>query len=524
MSKSRDKHGFSPEQISDAAEKIQKLLRLALDASTNDHEAEIAGQRAQAIADKYQIVVTLTHDNVVMTVGSDESKKKTPDQERIDTLLESFFGELFTAKLRKIPLPLDGPTPSLDQAEAIWVIVNELRRGVRVTSLAGLAGTGKTWLVRTLVAVVWFELGLEAEFCAPTGKAAVRLTALARVRATTIHRILYGRLDEDDDGELHFSEPKAPVQANTLLVVDESSMLDEVITQDIVRHLPPGAAVLFIGDPRQLKPVNGKPGVDLWNPTASLTTIHRQAQDSGIIRTAHATLTGIMPSRIPSNPDFIVHKADKYSDLARFSLDAVVEWFADIRAQNPDPNYATLVAYTRDTCHQLNKKLRIAKGFAQAGPILAAGDIVVVGINQHEYYNGETYTLHDVRRAGISDLEMLADAFGGMPEEDRYLVRLVPGGRRYLVASEMMGRSQGDYRKWLKANVDKKDHEDWIHLDLGDCLTVHRAQGSGWPIVGVVWDSPVSRMRQMKQDDAISWAYTAITRAEKTCHLWRTDW
>lgn len=501
---------FTDKQL-DAIEKIRKLQRLADNPSATYNEKTVAEARIKAIRERHRLDDMLGVGSplpLIMPEGDDEAG-------------------------RGFVLPFDAPPLSADQAAAIQKLLAAVRSGRKVLSLAGLAGTGKTTLVKVIVALFWHELGMEARYCAPTGKAASRLSDVTGVRATTVHKALRYSVEDDIDLKPIFYDPQAPVPPNTLLVVDEASMVDEMLHNDIVDHLPFGAAVLYLGDPRQLKPVNSPPGVDLRNPTAELTTIHRQALDSGIITAAHASLAGRHPARLPQNRDFVIRRADTWEDMANYTLDSVAQWFTSVRLQNSDPDYATLLTYTNETANELNRKVRALRGFAGIGPIIADGEVCVVRANAPKaksklhpdgLFNGETVVIYSVRRADATELEELVEGAYGMPMAPVYMVRLERGGDEYAVASDMMGKSQGEYRAFMKENVRKAQHDVWLHLSYGECLTAHLAQGSQWDEVGIVWDIAWSRLWGNKREEAISLFYTAATRAAKKVTLFKLDW
>ena len=164
--------------------------------------------------------------------------------------------------------------------------------GSRVFILTGGPGVGKTTLLDAILAVLRAK-GVQPVLAAPTGRAAQRLGEATGLRAKTLHRLL-----EWQPGG--FAHDEARPLAGDLFVVDECSMLDLPLTHALLRALPPGAALLLVGDVDQLPSVG--PGLVLRNlldsgrvPSARLTEIFRQAAASRIVLNAHRVNAGEFP-------------------------------------------------------------------------------------------------------------------------------------------------------------------------------------------------------------------------------------
>lgn len=169
----------------------------------------------------------------------------------------------------------------------------------RFSVLTGGPGCGKTTTLRTLVALLR-AIGHRVLLCAPTGRAAQRMTEVVGEDARTIHRLLEWdpikngfRRDED-----------SPLQAD-FVVVDEASMLDVSLAAALCAAVPERAGLVLIGDPDQLPSVGpGDVLADLLESEHvtrfSLTQIFRQAADSKIVEYAHAMRRGEVPS--PPSP------------------------------------------------------------------------------------------------------------------------------------------------------------------------------------------------------------------------------
>jgi len=179
------------------------------------------------------------------------------------------------------------------QKEAIRVAL-----GAKVLVITGGPGVGKTTLVNSLLKILLAKT-VGIELCAPTGRAAKRLSESTGRDARTIHRLL-----ETDPRTGSFRRNEENALDCDLLVVDETSMVDVPLMRALLRALPDRAALLLVGDVDQLPSVG--PGQVLADviasgamPVVRLTEVFRQAAESRIIVNAHRINQGLMPSLTP---------------------------------------------------------------------------------------------------------------------------------------------------------------------------------------------------------------------------------
>ncbi len=160
--------------------------------------------------------------------------------------------------------------------------------------LTGGPGTGKTTVVRAIIRV-FDAMGLRIALAAPTGRAAKRMSQSAGEEAKTIHRLLemeYGAKDK-----LRFRKNENDQLEDDVIIIDEASMLDLILTNALLKAIKPGARLILIGDVNQLPPVGaGHVFDDIIKSdrfaTVELTHIFRQAQESLIVTNAHAVNHG----------------------------------------------------------------------------------------------------------------------------------------------------------------------------------------------------------------------------------------
>jgi len=189
----------------------------------------------------------------------------------------------------------------------------------KVFVITGGPGVGKTTLVNAILRILAAK-GVSLSLCAPTGRAARRMTEATGFAAKTIHRLL--EVDPKTGGFKRGSDN--PIECD-LLVVDETSMVDVPLMQALLRAVPDNAALLIVGDIDQLPSVGpGQVLADIITsgavPVARLTEVFRQAAESRIITTAHRINRGAIPdlSRPEGDSDFyFVPAEDPETAVAR---------------------------------------------------------------------------------------------------------------------------------------------------------------------------------------------------------------
>ena len=277
----------------------------------------------------------------------------------------------------------------------------------KVLVITGGPGVGKTTIVNAILRVLAAK-GVTLLLCAPTGRAAKRMTEATGFEAKTIHRLL----EVDPKSGAFKRTGDNPLDCG-LLVVDETSMVDVLLMQALLKALPDGAALLLVGDIDQLPSVGpGQVLADLIAsdavPVVRLTEVFRQAAHSRIVTSAHGINRGVIPnlSKPEGESDFYFMQTDDPATAVpliialvktripkRFGLDAV----RDIQVLCP-MNRGGVGA------RSLNLELQAALNPAgerkveRFGWTFAPGDKVMQIENDYdkEVYNGDIGYIDDV--------------------------------------------------------------------------------------------------------------------------------
>ena len=184
-------------------------------------------------------------------------------------------------------------------------IIEAINNGVMI--LTGGPGTGKTTIIKA-VATILERLGFTVAMAAPTGRAAKRMSLATSHEAKTVHRLLEA---EYIGGEgTKFRRDENNLLDESVIIVDEMSMIDTSVMYALLRAVKPGARIMLIGDPDQLPSVGaGNVLCDLIASdcfaTVKLTEIFRQASESRIVTNAHAINHGEVPILTDKKSDFI---------------------------------------------------------------------------------------------------------------------------------------------------------------------------------------------------------------------------
>ena len=185
-------------------------------------------------------------------------------------------------------------------------IIAALENGVML--LTGGPGTGKTTIVKALLDI-FRSMDMKVALAAPTGRAAKRLSEATSHEAKTIHRLLEFEYSTDDGDRPGFRRNEIDLLEENVIIIDESSMIDNILMSALLKAIKPGARIILIGDSDQLPSVGaGNVLHDLLEcgrfATIKLNEIFRQAQQSLIVTNAHMINNGELPRLDVKDNDF----------------------------------------------------------------------------------------------------------------------------------------------------------------------------------------------------------------------------
>jgi exodeoxyribonuclease V alpha subunit len=277
----------------------------------------------------------------------------------------------------------------------------------KVLVMTGGPGVGKTTIIRGILRILSAK-GMRLALCAPTGRAAKRMTEATGFEAKTIHRLL-----EVDPKTGSFKRGEDYLLDCDLLVIDEASMVDVMLMQALMRAVPDRAALLIVGDIDQLPSVGpGQVLADVISsgavPVVRLTEVFRQAAQSRIITSAHRINQGLIPDlRAPGeDSDFYFVQADDPETAVSRIIDLVKTRIPKRFGFDPIRDIQVLCPMNRGGvgARSLNIELQAALNPAgdrkveRFGWTFAPGDKIMQIENDYdkEVYNGDIGYIDDV--------------------------------------------------------------------------------------------------------------------------------
>ena len=434
--------------------------------------------------------------------------------------------------------------------------------------LKGYAGTGKTTMVKHIADYV--AQVRSVALMAPTGRAARVLGKKTGYNANTIHKAIYDfekietkKVEDIAESEFKLQFPIKTTNGNIAVIVDEASMICSSTTEqelfrfgtdnlmdDLLTYVRPsfGGKVIFVGDPAQLPPVNGKDSnaLSTWffeskglkAMQAELTEVLRQTGDSVILKNA-------MQIRNLLNCDKRNHLAfdEKEGDVESLPSSEILDRYMDERELS-GKNNCVVICYSNKSAVDYNKAIR-KRLYGDDNHELQEGDVLMVVQNNYglDRMNGEFVPVLSVgsklmqsapvyvQEGGIkvrkiTNLEfqqVVVPNAMGEPQKCMLLLNLLYNSRASLTIDESKalyinfcmrnpGLKQGT-KEFCDALM-KDEYYASLKVKFGYAVTGHKCQGGEWAKVFVDYNG-----RTGLSDDCLRWAYTATTRAQKTLYI-----
>ncbi|MBD0735018.1 ATP-dependent RecD-like DNA helicase [Streptomyces sp. CBMA29] len=363
-----------------------------------------------------------------------------------------------------------------EQQEAVRLALTE-----KVAVLTGGPGCGKSFTVRSVVELARAKKA-KVVLAAPTGRAAKRLAELTGAEASTVHRLL----ELKPGGDAAYDKDR-PLDAD-LVVVDEASMLDLLLANKLVKAVPPGAHLLFVGDVDQLPSVGaGEVLRDLLAadgpvPAVRLTRIFRQAQQSGVVTNAHRINSGV-PPLTQGLPDFFLFAEEDSEEVARLTVDVVARRIPARFGLDPRRDVQVLAPM-----HRGPAGAGVLNGLLQQAVTPARPDL------PERRFGGRTFRVGDKVTQIRNNYDKGANGvFNG-------------------TVGVVTGLDTVEQRLTVHTDEDEEIPYDFDELDElahAYAVTIHRSQGSEYPAVVI----PVTTSAWMMLQRNL--LYTAVTRAKR---------
>ena len=458
-----------------------------------DYTAQLLGAPADAVGDELDVLIG-DGEAVYQMVGELDGvflpsihKMENAIAERLLRLslppVENPFLD-FAIEQANVGLSLSG-----QQEDAVRAALHE---GALV--ITGGPGTGKTTIIRSIAAIVQ-GMGMDVALTAPTGRAAKRMTEATGCEAKTLHRLL-----EYVSGEGFLRNRDNPLFFD-MIIVDEMSMVDVPLMHALLKAVPDGTRLVMVGDADQLPPVGaGEVLRDVIDSgvirVARLTEIFRQAQRSMIVQNAHRINEGSEPDLDAPESDFRFEDVPSQDGVMQRILQLVTHPQGVLPTSEPLMDVQVLAPMKKGALGVWNLNVRLQQALNPPSP------------EKSEHVFGDM-TFREGDRV--------------MQVKNDYKVewtRPTPGG---IAAEEGTGAFNGDLGTVFRIDVRNRrmlvlyddnrlatfDFPQLEELSLAYCISIHKSQGSEFPIVLLPMFGGASPMLTRNL------LYTAVTRARR---------
>lgn len=383
-----------------------------------------------------------------------------------------------------------------------WEFTTEQKDGVQIALsnnmalILGLAGTGKSTLVMALLEVL---KGYSYAQCALSGRAASRMSEITGKEGLTIHRLLGFPKGEPEHGNYEYYEGnQLPYD---IYILDEISMVDAELFYNLLRAIPSGSKLIFLGDPGQLESIGcGNVAYDMMKspeiPTVMLTKIHRQAEKSAIITESRKVRDGQQ----------IVQKDWSGEETRGEIQDLTLVCYQDIS----NTYYEVMKAFST---LMVEKDFNIMENQIVT-PVKSKGAACTQVLNNaiQELYNPASKGKHEETVYSKGATYIIREGDKVINSENNYNIEPNIYNGNIGIVKEFTYNEEGDYVMvidFMGIGQVELERKYWHGIELGYAITVHRVQGSQFDniIFAVDFSGYALLSREL--------LYTGITRAKK---------
>ncbi len=371
-------------------------------------------------------------------------------------------------------------------------IMEAMNNGLLV--ITGGPGTGKTTIINSILDILE-DREEEVLLAAPTGRAAKRMKETTGREAKTIHRLLEYGFTKEGEEQTFQKNQEAPLQAD-VIIIDEVSMMDILLMNHLLKAIAPGTRLILVGDKDQLPSVG--PGNVLKDIIESgivkivhLNEIFRQAQESMIVINAHNINRGELPQLNVKNKDFFFDRVPSKEDLLKVIVNLCANRLPKYKGFDPLGDIQVLTPMKKGIVgvKQLNKSLQEV-------------------LNPYSKDKVEKQIGEDIFREGDKVMQIknnynISWIIDGEKEKGEGIFNGDFGIIQSIDLEEGKVRVIFDEEKLVEFDYNQMDE-----LELAYAVTVHKSQGSEFPVVimPITWGPPMLLTRNL--------LYTAVTRAK----------
>ena len=364
-----------------------------------------------------------------------------------------------------------------------------------VTIITGGPGTGKTTTINTIIKI--FENNdQKVVLCAPTGRAAKRMSETSNKEAKTIHRLLEMGFSTDGDELTFFKDEEDPIEAD-VIILDEASMVDIILMYNLLKAIKLGTRLLLVGDSDQLPSVGaGNVLKDIIDSgvikTVRLDEIFRQARESMIVVNAHKINNGEPLFLNVKNKDFFFLRKNTNEEILNEIIGLVSERLPKFYNFDKLKDIQVLTSMRKGDLGVTNLNIELQKY-----------------LNPPNKYKQEEEFAKRTFRVGDKVMQIRNNYTKKWETEDKSDngEGIYNGDIGYIFHIDKDKKTV--YVLFDKVKLASYKYDELDELDHSFCTTIHKSQGSEFPVVviPITWAPPMLLSRNL--------LYTAVTRAKK---------